>query len=245
MNDFAGPGSSDLVTRSLHKEQPVLDSADSFEWDNDQRSTISGTTVAHFGDLTERLVEFIENSEAVVGCVAWLTEPRVLTALARPEVSIVVQKEDFLRPDSSPGDRWKHNLRTAYGKLHNEFTRHLFPNPLSFSSFASSPELDPIRCVGIHNSQKASAIPRMHHKFLVRLKLHESNELSQYIQAVGVWTGSFNFSKNGGYSFENAVEIYDPSIAEAYLQEFARVMALSEPLDWESDWVYPEWRIGT
>ena len=86
----------------------------------------------------------------------------------------------------------------------------------------------------------------MHHKFLVRLEYNDRAEsASDYLLPVAVWTGSFNFSKNAGYSFENAVEIHDAVIATAYFEEFARVMSLSEPLEWESAWVYPEWRIGT
>lgn len=60
-----------------------------------------------------------------------------------------------------------------------------------------------------------------------------------------VWTGSFNFSDNGTKSFENAVVIEDVAIAEAYLEEWGQIAALSEPLDWSSEWMAPEWRIGT
>ena len=34
-------------------------------------------------------------------------------------------------------------------------------------------------------------------------------------------------------------------IVQAYYQEWGQVFALSEPLDWESEWVEPEYRIGT
>ncbi|MFV9423780.1 hypothetical protein [Microbacterium sp. S1037] len=234
------------MTRSLHRERPVLEDRTDFPWDDDQRTTSSGPVVAHFGDLTDRAVRFIESSSAVVGCVAWLTEPRLLAALAGRDTSIVVQKEDFLRPDARSAADWATRLRASYAELHNSFVRFQFPEPLGSSSYATDPTLEPVRCVGNHNSDKSPAMPRMHHKFLVRLEYNERAEPAvDHLRPVAVWTGSFNFSKNAGYSFENAVEIDDSSIAAAYFAEFARVMSLSEPLEWESPWVYPEWRTGT
>jgi hypothetical protein len=245
MSYFAGPGGSDLVNRSLHRERPVVDGEDDYPWEDDQRSLVSGAVTAHFGDLTERAVQFIEASEAIVGCVAWLTEPRLLRALADRPVSLVVQKEDFLRPDAHSTNDWHVWLRESYAKLSNDFTRYPFPAPLSTASYLSNPELEGVRCVGNHNADRAPAMPRMHHKFLVRLQVNEIDEWKTELNPLAVWTGSFNFSKNAGYSFENAVELEDRAIAQAYLEEFARVMTLSEPLEWESEWVYPEWRIGT
>lgn len=242
---FAGSGGFDPATRSLHRERPVFEDPSTFAWNDDQRSTSSGTITAHFGDLTDRAIRFIDESEAVVGCVAWLTEFRLLDALARRQVSLVVQKEDFLRPDAGVADEWKSRLRNKYTRLRNNFARFQFPSPLGDASYASDPTLDAVRCVGNHNSDKAPAMPRMHHKFLVRLRTESGAQHDSSLQPVSVWTGSFNFSKNAGYSFENAVEIEDEVVAAAYLNEFSRVMTLSEPLDWESAWVYPEWRIGT
>jgi phosphatidylserine/phosphatidylglycerophosphate/cardiolipin synthase-like enzyme len=60
-----------------------------------------------------------------------------------------------------------------------------------------------------------------------------------------VWTGSFNFTKNATYSFENAIVSRDRNLVAAYFSEFSQLAALSEPLDWEVEWVAPEWRIGT
>lgn len=60
-----------------------------------------------------------------------------------------------------------------------------------------------------------------------------------------VWTGSFNFTKNAGRSFENVVIINNAKIAEAYSCEFAQIFALSEELDWKSSWIEPIFRVGT
>ena len=37
----------------------------------------------------------------------------------------------------------------------------------------------------------------------------------------------------------------DVTIAQAYLDEWCQLLALSEQLDWEDPYVTPQWRIGT
>lgn len=51
-----------------------------------------------FRDIEARLVNKINQYKCVVGCVAWLTNERILKALAKlNQVSIIVQKEDFFK----------------------------------------------------------------------------------------------------------------------------------------------------
>lgn len=50
---------------------------------------------------------------------------------------------------------------------------------------------------------------------------------------------------NATASLENAVVITAPQIVNAYLDEWRQILAISEPLDWESQWCAPQWRIGT
>jgi hypothetical protein len=239
---------------SLHNARPDVDISDSFDWGDLDRVTNSAGVRAHFGDLTDAAIRFIEASDSIVGCVAWLTEPRILAALVDRQASIIVQKEDFLRPDVGMPNQWKARLRSSYDQIGNDYTRYEFPAPLSSASTLSGQEIEGVRCVGNHNSDRAPAMPRMHHKFLVRLQRNVEQgddqfggHYSSYAQAraLAVWTGSFNFSINGGRSFENAIEIDDPTIAGAYLAEYARVATLSEPLNWTADWVDAEWRLGT
>jgi hypothetical protein len=52
------------------------------------------------------------------------------------------------------------------------------------------------------------------------------------------------FTENANRSLENAVLIEDCETS-AYYREWERILALSEPLDWESEWGAPEWRIGS
>jgi len=80
--------------------------------------TSAETIAAHFQDLESELVKFVSSYPVVVGCVAWLTNFPVLAALAdRKVVSVLVQKEDFLRSDS--GEWSKNRLRgpTAHATL--------------------------------------------------------------------------------------------------------------------------------
>lgn len=230
---------------SLHDARPDIDFGSAYDWDARERSVEAGNTIAHFGDLTSAAIAFIEASPAVIGCVAWLTELRILSALRNRPVALIVQKEDFLRPDAFAVSNWKQRLRTAYGALSGGFDRFEFPAPLSSASVATDPSIEAVRCVGNHNSERLPAMPRMHHKFLVRVERDTTSRSWEPVRPLAVWTGSFNFSANGGRSFENAVEIHDPEIAAGYVAEFARVATLSEQLDWTSDWVDAEWRIGT
>lgn len=207
----------------------------------------SGVTV-YFRDLEEKLLLHIKESNAVFGAVAWLTSYSILDALAELDnVSIVVQKEDFLRPDVGASSDFKSTLHTKYKALKCNLTRYSFSNILSSVSVSSDPSIDPVRCVGNHNSERKPAFPRMHNKFLIFSRVEESTENLEIetITPYAVWTGSFNLTKNATMSLENALFITDKKIVNAYFEEYGQIAAMSEELDWISEWVAPEWRIGT
>ena len=161
----------------------------------------SGLTV-YFRNLDKKLLQHIKESDAVFGAVAWLTNFPILDALARlRNVSIIVQKEDFLRPDVGAKYGFEKALRKKYKALRCNLTRYSFSNILSSISVASDPSIDPIRCVGNHNSEKNPAFPRMHNKFLVFAKIEESGPDSvETITPYAVWTGSFNLTKSATLS---------------------------------------------
>ncbi|MDW7691574.1 hypothetical protein R9C00_17495 [Flammeovirgaceae bacterium SG7u.111] len=76
----------------------------------------------YFRELEANLIEKIKEFKngLVFGSVAWLTSFNILDALAQCEnVQIVVQKEDFLRPDLNIQYKsdWKIRLRNKYDKL--------------------------------------------------------------------------------------------------------------------------------
>lgn len=214
--------------------------------DNSIETTI-GVSV-YFRDIESKLIKHITEADATFGTVAWLTNDAILDALAQlSNVSIIVQKEDFLRPDVNSSKNWKKDLRKKYSKLRCNLLRCSFANTLGEMSICSEPGIDPIRCVGNHNRDKKPAFPRMHNKFLVFAKVLSgaSEHELKVIQPYAIWTGSFNFTKNATNSLENALYITEPSIVKAFFDEYGQIASISESLDWTSDWAEPEWRIGT
>lgn len=211
---------------------------------NKDNSVTTAEVEVYFRNLAETLLGHIAEAHLVVGCVAWLTHPEILTALANVESAIVVQKEDFLRPDLGSRSGWKRNLRSSYDALRCHRSRWEFGNMISELCTGGDIRITAVRCVGNLNREKSPAFPRMHNKFLVFCRI-EDHENCEVVRPYAVWTGSFNLTNNAANSLENAVLIRQPEIVQAYFREFGQIMALSEPLDWESEWTAPEWRIGS
>ncbi|MFI5390405.1 MAG: hypothetical protein ACHQYQ_03505 [Bacteriovoracales bacterium] len=210
-------------------------------------SVTQGETTVIFRDLETKLIEQIEKYPIILGCVAWLTNFRIIEAMQNKDISIIVQKEDFLRPESH-SKNWHIKLHEKYFYLKNNLTRYELPGIANQLSVGRDPSIAPIRCLGNHNSQKKLTHPRMHNKFLVFCH-SENKNLNDYghIEIIpnAVWSGSFNFSENANNSFENAILIENKEISMAYAKEYSQIFALSEPLDWETPWMEPEYRIGT
>ncbi len=226
-----------------------------------------------FRDHKDRLLKLIYGYSYVVGCVAWLTDLDILKAMATnmEHVSIIVQKEDFLRPDSSYSTTFYKDLRQVYDVLPSTIPRLNVDNDIMSSlSYALCPDMgSSIRCVGNHNKDRSPAFPRMHNKFLVFTNdlpiiydfMHPlfwniaEDDMQDIIDEIPnilgvsddacVWTGSYNISNTATKSFENAIIIHNKDAATVYFNEWAQITALSEPLDWTSEWCEPEWRIGT
>lgn len=208
----------------------------------------SGNITVHFNNLQQSLIKYIKNADFVVGCVAWLTNGEILDALAlvNKGASLVIQKEDFLRPDINKNNDWTKWLRTKYDKIFSRIHCRHIPGIKAYNTGDGEFETVNIRCMGNHNSNKTPAFPRMHNKFLVFCKHERTNQDEKlHINPYAVWTGSFNFTQNSVYSLENAVYIEDKLIAERYFDEWAWIYGLSEELDWKSQWVEPIFRIGT
>lgn len=221
--------------------------------DNSPVSVDSCRVTALFGNLEESLCQVIRGADFVIGCVAWLTNKNVLRALSAPRegVQLVVQKEDWLRPDctGSSADSWKLGLREAYDDLECRIDRWAMSQMLGMPTLRACMDIDEmaVRCAGNHNSSRSPAFPRMHHKFFVFCDVGEDSEYHMpcSITPRAVWTGSFNPTANGTRSRENAVLIESHQLAAAYAREWFQVYAISEPLDWESEWCEPQYRIGT
>jgi hypothetical protein len=234
--------------------QITIVNADGPEVEQEDHSTAKPAvdTEVVFRQHRDRLLGLVAEYPYVLGCVAWLTDMRVLDALAtRQGVSILVQKEDFLRPDLDGAADFAVALRRAYDRL-QWISRYGAPGVASSLSVCCDDRTDPVRCVGNYNAEKHPAWPRMHNKFLVfcaedhiESTSREYDNSRDVLRPEVVWTGSYNITFNAHKSFENAVILRDPDIAAAYAREWAQLLALSEPLDWEARWCAPEYRIGT
>ena len=214
--------------------------------------TVGNITVV-FADHARLLCDEIGKSQVVIGCVAWLTNNDVLNALQGREVGIIVQKEDWLRPDSADWSRQKQ--RYQYVLLTGIKDKFAFGGGYNY---CGAPDMDAIMCCGILGTQQQMAA-RMHHKFLVFGHYVTTEELvpggNEYgepdtiemttFHPQAVWTGSFNITHNATQSLENALLIRDPAIAALYTIEWLTVLGLSEPLDWNATWVATNMRVGS
>lgn len=228
--------------------------------DNTTRISIAGSTeaVAYFRNLESHLAQRISEADAVVGCVAWLTSVPILNALSAIDaVSIIVQKEDFLRPDYGRlSEDWERQLRRLYSGIrpidtpnHRESGWFETPEKGSPLGIGRSVGVVGIRCVG-HQRKGESTIPRMHHKFLVFLRRIPDDDPdvdagAWPYQPYAVWTGSYNFTNNGNASLENALFLKDSAIAAAYCEEWAQLVTVSESLDWRHKYATPEMYFNT
>lgn len=197
--------------------------------------------------VQERVVNFINQFDVIIGCMAWLTNKKIIEALMHKKASIIVQKEDFLRPDSESSRNYKKNLREMYSRL--EFYYDRFEAGIGHLSYCGDPTIEGVRCAGVY--REAGVIyPKMHHKFIVGCTAERDyDEINGYYSSFfvpqKVLTGSFNFSGNGVRSLENVVIINDERIAQIYCDEWEKVMEISEPLNWASEYVDPQWRDGS
>ncbi|WP_442113812.1 hypothetical protein [Pseudomonas sp. NUPR-001] len=195
---------------------------------------------AHFREIEKVIVRKISSSEAVVGCVAWLTSYAVLDALAKLNggCSIVLQKEDFLRPDVD-------HTPTSYKTVRQKYALLKALAPYSYGEFQKSTleYLDDggeiadiaIRCVG-YRRLTGKVHPLMHHKFLVFLK---PEDCGYPPKPYAVWTGSFNMSVNATLSLENGLFIESEELANAYFNEWYNTLMISEELDWKVETPQP------
>lgn len=157
----------------------------------------------YFRDLETHLIEFIEASESVVCCVAWLTSQKVIKALLEKPSVLILRNESWLNKKGGLAKK----TREMYGKMR--------ASKKTFLVMGETIEEDILVCGMISHPQN------MHHKFLIRLEKGKP---------IALWNGSFNPTTNGNQSIENATVIYNPTVAKAYASEFLAVHGISKPL---------------
>jgi PLD-like domain len=198
-----------------------------------------------FKNLELKVIEKIEHADAVVGCIAWLTNKEILRALARVKkgVSIIVQKEEFLRPDLDCSPSYVTELHNLYSKLSSVVASpHCqFEKKAEGIGYFSEGQIGlSVRCVGYAKEHGEATLPRMHHKFLVFCKYDEDCEEFWYLKPYAVWTGSFNMTFNGTQSIENAVCIENNEISKSYFDEWYNMLMISEGLNWSASYAAPD-----
>jgi hypothetical protein len=236
-------------------------------------STISsdGDVEIIFRNIKQYLIDRLNNlpdNWAVIGCVAWLTDPDILRALFKKCIGVTIQKEEFLRPDKIQPTKadfleWSKMLLKLYEEavkfkaLPMHYPKFEFTTRLDELTGYQHAEAGDFRCIGYAapNRTERSTIPLMHHKFLVIVEIRKEMQPVKYgqpketevLRPKMVWTGSYNMSANASDSLENAVIMKDPKILQAYCQEWANLYFNSERLDWQDEYFYPndDFRVHT
>ena len=162
----------------------------------------------------------------------------LLEAMSKKPCQIVLQKEDFLRPDMEVilSRSSKLKLREAYNNLSFEYTSVSFSNKIFELSYDEIFDIEPVRCFGLLTEKMKHCSPKMHNKFLI---FCEFDTNTNKIKPKKVWSGSANLTEMSMYSLENAILIDNETIALQYLKEYEYIYYLSESLNWDSTWVSP------
>jgi len=197
----------------------------------------------YFKNIENIICEKIKKHRYIVGCVAWLTNKKILKELSKKnkEVLIIVQDEDFLRPDTyfdGNKEKFKKTILEYYNKI-NKKNNNISLCDLGIS-YMSSVDCGIRRC-GFINKDKLPAFPRMHNKFIVlgNDRLINDDEggynglVCEYTEVI---TGSFNYTENSTNSLENIICIKDAKIVDSYYKQFGEIALISVELDWEGDW---------
>lgn len=142
-----------------------------------------------FRNLEKTLIAEIEKcgvDDFIFVAVAWLTNETILSALIAAKerkalVLVVVQKEDFLRPDADEDD-FKARLRSQYSQLGSFNTEDSLEHILrqffvldvrnwgwefDDTTLQKHHDVAAVRCVGNYNAERSPSFPRMHNKFVV------------------------------------------------------------------------------
>ena len=188
----------------------------------------------YFKNIENIICEKIKKHKYIVGCVAWLTNKKILKELSNKdkEVLIIVQDEDFLRPDTyfdGNKEKFKKTILTYYNKI-KRTNKNISLGDLGISTHRA---VDcGIRRCGFINKDKLPAFPRMHNKFIV-LGNDDEHGYPYYTEVI---TGSFNYTENSTNSLENIICIKDKKIVHSYYAQFGEIAMISVELDWKGDW---------
>lgn len=183
--------------------------------------------IPYFSNLQSNLINHINDSTYIIGCVAWLTNQHILDSLTtKLGVKIIINKEEYLSSKMSLSKKsYYKNITGSYEKIttiHDVDLSNvkIFPDYFINEGDQNKKSSAILTCGIVHNYSK------MHHKFLVFF--------DDAFEIIGTWTGSYNMSNTSNYSLENAIFIKDETVAMEYINEFFDIYQYSEHYDWES-----------
>jgi hypothetical protein len=173
-----------------------------------------------FGDKRSALLAWIEAQECIVGCVAWLSDPQILMALNRTNLSeVVMQRESYLHRYGTMAPGSQTSIAALYQATHSYAPHTYEPGPRVR-----------YRLIGSANHGKR---PVMHHKFLVGCRLvlctypHGGPALK--LVPLSVWYGSWNMTRNA-QNDDSALILYGLTVSQPFYQEWHRLWSESEPI---------------
>lgn len=193
--------------------------------------------------LRDNLLRVIRSHGAgklVVGCVAWLSDPDIVAALAACEgVLLIVNKEDYSKYGSGKMldlyatlPRFKAPLWKVFGHLKTPLSA------LDLKLKNGSSRYHSVRAFGapsgLSDGKKTSFAASSgleHCKYLIFFGEEldpETGETRLFPERV--WTGSMNMTKASGGHHENAIEIHDRCLANGYFADFSVTFMQSVPV---------------
>jgi hypothetical protein len=196
-------------------------------------STTKNTLEVYFEDIEDKIIEKIRKADLVFGCIAWLTNEKILKEMEKKHCVIVVQEEDFLRPDINfDGDKqkWKNKIFELYKQLDGHELQFIIKD-INYFRWVNTG----VRRFGFINKDKSPAFPRMHNKFIICAK-YNTEDHNTTMTFNEVITGSYNYTYNSTNSIENIMCVKDEKIVNAYFENFKDILVCSVPLDWSAEW---------
>lgn len=216
-------------------------------------NTLSESCKSIFKNLETACINFISDSDAIFGAIAWLTNRNIIQALSKTKCRIILNKENYLYSDLCIANDDKeynktilslYNNLNMFGSRSRGFIYTLKDSPITRMNDTNKDY--PVSCIGTPIKEDG---PKMHHKFMIScnydpvrvdefvsgnapsdLYCKDEQESFDYycLKPMKVWTGSYNFSKMANRSLENAIIINDENIADSYLREWSQIYPLSE-----------------
>lgn len=214
----------------------------------DYKTTSSGIT-CHFQNIDKYIAKYICQSDAVFGCVCWLTSQTIMNAMISVNTLMIVSKDAQIRPEicnsGRPRDLAKLTLEN-YSKFSFDFDNFILPDEVK-SIEKYKDQIQPVRCCGAYATDTQDET-LMHNKYIVLCKAQrtkeptadteqkKSHKRKEHIKKIlipyAIVTGSYNYCPAANNSFENAIFIRNEPIARAYLSNFFNIFMLSEKIPW-------------